>query len=116
MFEETYRVRQFNEIKIQQDLQIVNALQKSLNESNEQTNKMTNLLDNFENRLTAMHDLIMPVYEATNMLQIKYSNIHKTASQLDSIIEYYDSVKNLSVAIQAGYVYIINYDIVINLR
>jgi hypothetical protein len=28
-------------------------------------------LDNFESRLTKLHDLIMPVYDATNMLQIK---------------------------------------------
>ncbi len=105
MFEETYRVRQFNEIKMQHDLQIINQLKNSLGESNEQTQKMTNLLDNFENRLTSMGDLIMPVYEATNILQRKYSNIQKTSSRLDSIIEYYDSVKNLSLVIQAGYLF-----------
>jgi len=71
MVEETYRVRHFNEIKIENELQTIDQLRKGLNQSKEQTNKMTNLLDNFESRLTKLHDLIMPVYDATNMLQIK---------------------------------------------
>ncbi len=75
MFEEnTYRIRQLNDIKVQHEAQTINSLQKCLTESVENTNKMTNLLNNFENRLTALHDLIMPVYDATNTLQIKYSS------------------------------------------
>lgn len=74
MFEDTYRVRQFNELKIQQEFKTMDLLKKCLKESNEQTNKMTNLLDNFETRLGALHDLIVPVYDATNTLQIKYSS------------------------------------------
>ena len=102
MYENTSRIRQFNDMRIQHETQTIDLLQKCMKESSEQTKKMSNLLNNFESRLTALHDLIMPVYEATNTLQIKYSNIQKTVTELDNIIEYYDSVKNLSQVIQAG--------------
>ena len=74
MYEDTYRIRQYNEIKMQQEVQTIDVLKSCLKKSNEQTNKMTDLLNNFENRLTALHDLIMPVYDATNTLQVKYSS------------------------------------------
>ena len=77
MYEDSYRLRQFNEIKMQQEQQTIQVVKKCLNESNDQTNKMKNLLNNFESRLTALHDLIMPVYDATNTLQIKYSSRKK---------------------------------------
>lgn len=74
MYEDTYTIRQFNNNKIKQELYTIQKVKECLSESNEQTNKMKNLLDNFETRLTALHDLIMPVYDATNTLQIKYSS------------------------------------------
>ena len=37
---------------------------------------MSNLLTNFEARLNGLHDLITPVYDTTNSLQIKYSSIY----------------------------------------
>ena len=76
MYEDTYTIRQFNNNKIKQELYTIQKVKECLSESNEQTNKMKNLLDNFETRLTALHDLIMPVYDATNTLQIKYSSIY----------------------------------------
>lgn len=102
MYEDTYRVRQLNEMKIQHETQTIDLLNKCLNESDDNTNKMNNMLNNFESRLTDLHDLIVPIYDATNTLQIKYSNIQKTVGKLDNIIEYYNSVKNLSLVIQAG--------------
>jgi hypothetical protein len=75
MYEDTYRVRQLNEMKVQHEIHTVDVLNKCLNESDENTNKMKNLLNNFENRLTSLHDLIVPIYDATNTLQIKYSSI-----------------------------------------
>jgi hypothetical protein len=74
MYEDTYTIRQFNNNKIKQELFTIQKVKECLSESNEQTNKMKNLLDNFETRLTALHDLIMPVYDATNTLQIKYTS------------------------------------------
>ena len=73
-YDEANRIRQLNEMRIQQNGQMMDTLRKSLMQSDEQTKKMTMLLDNFENRLTTMHGHIMPVYEATNILQIKYSS------------------------------------------
>lgn len=102
MYEDTSRLRQLNEISIQNETQRIEWLQRCLRESDENTKKMTNILSTFETKLTSMHDLVMPVYEATNTLQIKYSNLQTTVNQLDSIIEYYDSVKNLSLVVQAG--------------
>jgi hypothetical protein len=102
MYEDTFRVRQLNELKIQQDHRTMDVLRKCMSESGEQTARMSGLLTNFEHRLTALHDLIMPVYDATSMLQIKHGNLHKTVSQLDNIIEYYNSVKSLSQIVQAG--------------
>lgn len=75
VFEDTYRTRQINDLKVRQELDSINVLKKCLNESKEQTHKMTNLLDNFETRLSALHDLIVPVYDSTNILQIKHSSI-----------------------------------------
>ncbi len=74
MYEDTYRARQANEKKLQHELQSIDVLQKYLLDSNEQTNRMTNLLSHFEQRLSALNDHIMPVYEATNKLQIKYKS------------------------------------------
>ena len=102
MYEDTFRARQQNELKMQQEFNTIKVLRKCMNESKEQTNRMTGLLDNFEARLTGLHDLIMPVYDATNTLQIKYANLQKTVTELDKIIENYNSVKNLSLVIQAG--------------
>jgi exocyst complex component 7 len=99
MSDETHHI---NDKRLQLDLQTVELLQRGLKESNEQTEKMTNLLSNFETRLTALNDLIMPVYEATNNLQIKHTNIQKTVVQLDNIIEHYENVKNLTVVVQSG--------------
>jgi hypothetical protein len=102
MYEDTFRVRQLNELKIQQDHRTIDVLRKCMSASAEQTSRMTGLLTNFETRLTALHDLIMPVYDATNTLQIKHANLQRTVGQLDNIIEYYNSVKNLSLVVQAG--------------
>lgn len=102
MYEDTYRIRQLNEMKVQHETQTIDLLKKCLNESEDNTNRMNSLLNNFETRLTSLHDLIVPIYDATNTLQIKHSNINKTVSKLDNIIEYYNSVKNLSLVIQAG--------------
>lgn len=73
-YEDTYRQKQLNEIKVQHENQTINSFKKCLKESEENTSKMTNLLDNFETRLNALHDLIVPVYDSTNTLQIKYSS------------------------------------------
>ena len=108
-------------MKVQHEIHTIEVLNKCLNESDESTNKMTNLLNNFESRLNSLHDLIVPIYDATNTLQIKYSSkatrkclwnnkifklifidIQQTVGKLDNIIEYYNSVKNLSLVIQAG--------------
>lgn len=102
MYEDTYRVRQLNEMKVQHEMQTIDLLNNCLAESEDNTNKMNNILNNFESRLTSLHDLIVPIYDATNTLQIKHSNIQKTVGKLDNIIEYYNSVKNLSLVIQAG--------------
>lgn len=102
MYEDTYRIRQLNEMKIQHESQTIDLLNKCLSESEDNTLKMNNMLNNFESRLTSLHDLIVPIYDSTNTLQIKHSNITKTVSKLDNIIEYYNSVKNLSLVIQAG--------------
>ena len=102
MYEDTFRARQLNELKIQQENSTLDLLKKCLSESNEQTRRMANLLDNFETRLNSLNDIVMPVYEATNALQIKHSNIQNTVMRLDKIIDYYSSVKNLSLIIQAG--------------
>ncbi|RNA04882.1 Exocyst complex component 7 [Brachionus plicatilis] len=102
VYEDTYRLRQINDLKIQQDLNSINLMKKCLDESKEQTNKMTCLLDGIEIRLSGLHDLIVPVYDSTNTLQIKHSNLQKAVVQLDNILEYYDAVKNLSLVIQAG--------------
>jgi hypothetical protein len=101
--ETSYRMRQSNEIQIKHDLDLVNQLRNSLRESNSQTQKMTNILNSFETQLTTMHDLIMPLHEATKTLQIKHSNIQKTSARLEDVIEYYDSVQKLSQVIEAGY-------------
>jgi hypothetical protein len=68
------RTRQLNDASIQQNNQLLDSLKKSLEQSNDQTKKMTSLLDNFEQQLTTMRGHIMPVYEATNILQVKYSS------------------------------------------
>ena len=83
MYEDTYTIRQFNNNKIKQELYTIQKVKECLTESNEQTNKMKNLLDNFEVRLNALQDLIMPVYDATNTLQIKYSS--KKKKKIDTI-------------------------------
>jgi hypothetical protein len=101
-YDDTFRARQLNELKIQQENSTIDLLKKCLNESNDQTNKMVNLLDHFETRLNVLNDIIMPVYNDTNTLQIKYSNLQQTVTHLDKIIDYYNSVKNLSQIIQAG--------------
>lgn len=102
MYSDTFRVRQLNELKIQQELNTNEMLRKCLSESNEQTSRMIGTLDNFESRLTALHDLIMPVYDATNTLQIKYANLQHTVNKLDVIVEHHNSVENLSQVIKAG--------------
>lgn len=124
MYEDTYRIRQLNEMRVQHETQTIDLLNKCLEESDDSTKKMTNLLNNFESRLTSLHDLIVPIYDATNTLQIKYSSnfqqlltsflaqfkhnllvikdIQTTVGKLDEILEYYNSVKNLSMVIQAG--------------
>ena len=66
--------RQLNDVAIEQNNQLLASLRKSLKQSNEQTNKMTSLLDNFETKLTNMRGHILPVYEATKILQIRYSS------------------------------------------
>ena len=101
-YEDTYRVRQLNEIKVQHEIQTISSFKKCLKESDECTNKMSNLLTNFETRLNGLHDLIVPVYDTTNSLQIKYSNINKVIVRLDNIVQFYNSVKDLSLVIQAG--------------
>ena len=73
-YEDTYRQKQLNEIKVQHETQTISSFKKCLKESEENTSKMTNLLDNFESRLNALHDLIVPIYDTTNTLQIKYSS------------------------------------------
>lgn len=83
IYEDTYRLRQLNDLKIRQELNTIETVKKCLKESDEQTIKMSNTLNNFEQRLTALHDLIMPVYDATNMLQIKHS------SNLEKFIVFY---------------------------
>ncbi|CAF0945163.1 unnamed protein product, partial [Brachionus calyciflorus] len=102
VYEDTYRIRQLNDLKVQHEINSINVLKKCLNESKEQTHKMTNLLDNFESRLSALHDIIVPVYDSTNILQIKHSNLQTAVNQLDNILEYYKTVENLSANIQAG--------------
>lgn len=72
MLDDSVRIRQLNDLKINQENSTVEMMQKCLRESSEQTNKMTNILNSFESRLSALHDIIMPVYDATNMLQIKF--------------------------------------------
>lgn len=74
MYDESYRKRQFNDLKINQENQTIGMMRKCLKESTEQTNKMSNILSSFETRLSVLHDIIMPVYESTNMLQIKYQS------------------------------------------
>ena len=75
-YEDTYRIRQLNEIKVQHELQTISSFKKCLKDSDEVTNKMSNLLTNFEARLNGLHDFITPVYDTTNSLQIKYSSIY----------------------------------------
>jgi hypothetical protein len=75
MYEDSYRTRQFNEMKVQHELQTIDVLSRCLKDSSEQTSKMTNLLNTFEHRLSQLHDLIMPVYDATNTLRIKESSM-----------------------------------------
>ncbi len=74
MYEDTYRVRQLNEMKVQHETHTIDLLNKCLTESDENTHRMQNLLDNFERRLNGLHDLIVPIYDATNTLQIKHSS------------------------------------------
>ena len=74
MYEDTYRIRQLNEMRVQHETQTIDLLNKCLEESDDSTKKMTSLLNNFESRLTSLHDLIVPIYDATNTLQIKYSS------------------------------------------
>ena len=102
MYENIFQARQENELKIQRELDTINQIRKCMNETNDQTNRMTHMLNTFETRLSTLHDIIMPVYDATTILRIKQENLHRTIDQLDSIIEYYNSVKNLSKVIQAG--------------
>lgn len=73
-YEDTYRVRQLNDIKVQHETQTISSLVKCLSDSNEGTGKMATLLDNFQFRLTALNDLIVPIYDTTNILQTKYSS------------------------------------------
>lgn len=74
MYEDTYRIRQLNEMKIQHESQTIDLLNKCLSESDDNTQKMNNMLNNFESRLTSLHDLIVPIYDSTNTLQIKHSS------------------------------------------
>lgn len=74
MYEDTYRIRQLNEMKIQHESQTIDLLNKCLSESEDNTLKMNNMLNNFESRLTSLHDLIVPIYDSTNTLQIKHSS------------------------------------------
>lgn len=80
VYEDTYRLRQINDLKIQKDLNSISLLKKCIGESKEQTNKMTSLLDGIEIRLSGLHDLIVPVYDSTNTLQIKHSSMSLTNS------------------------------------
>lgn len=127
MYEDTYRMRQLNDLTINQENHTIAVVRKCLKESEEQTNKMTNILNSFEDRLSVLHNIIVPVYDATNILQIKFQSaetfliekisfktkiqylylyiqkdLGKAVTQLEKITEYYDSVKNLSMVIQAG--------------
>lgn len=83
-FENSVRMRQLNDLKINQENTTIEMMRKCLVESGEQTNKMTNILNSFENRLSVLHDIIMPVYDATNMLQIKFQSLYfmKTRASL----------------------------------
>ena len=105
MYEDTFRTRQLNELKMQQEFNTIKVLRKCMNESQEQTKRMTGLLDNFETQLTrhlhALRGLVMPD-DATDPLQIKYANLQKTVTELNHVIEIYNSVENLSLVIQAG--------------
>ena len=74
MYEDTYRIRQLNEMKIQHESQTYDLLNKGLSESDENTQKMNNMLNSFESRLTSLHDLIVPIYDSTNTLQTKRSS------------------------------------------
>ena len=85
-YEDTYRTRQLNDIKVQHEIQTIDLLQRSLKESNENTNKMTSILNNFETRLTVLHDLIVPIYDATNTLQIKHQSKHKISKQISYLM------------------------------
>ncbi len=58
------------------------SLQLYLTKSNEYTNKMTNILNTFENKLTSLQDLIMPVYISTNDLQTKFTSKSTTNRQI----------------------------------
>lgn len=74
VYEDSYRLRQINDLKIEKDINSINLLKKCLGESKDQTSKMTSLLDGIELRLSGLHDLIVPVYDSTNTLQIKHSS------------------------------------------
>lgn len=74
MFDESVHMRQLNDLKINQENNIIEMMRKCLKESSEQTNKMTHILSSFESRLSDLHDIIMPVYDATNILQIKHQS------------------------------------------
>ncbi len=84
MYEDTYRVRQLNEMKVQHEMQTIDLLNKCLIESDDNTHRMRNLLDNFESRLNGLHDLIVPIYDATNTLQIKHSSKNLELSNFEN--------------------------------
>jgi hypothetical protein len=74
MFDDIARIKNLNELKIQRVSQQLDILQKCLQDSNEQTCKMNSLLNGFDNKLSVLNDLIMPVYNSTNSLQIKHNS------------------------------------------
>ena len=123
-YEDTEKMFQSNNINIKQELQTISSIKKCLKQSDEVTNKMTNILNNFESKINDLHDLIVPVYDTNNSLQNKYSSIfssffftiilynsnlikidiNKVIGRLDNIVQFHNSVKDLSIIIQAGLV------------
>ncbi len=85
-YEDTYRIRQLNDIRVQHELQSISSFKKCLKDSDDSTNKMTNMLTNFETRLNALHDLIVPIYETTSSLQIKYSSSYNGFSIWNQLV------------------------------